>query len=182
MKKLLVVVDMQNDFITGPLGTKEACDIVPKVANFIEDFDGKVVYTKDTHGKDYLKTQEGERLPVEHCIEGTSGNDVVSKLVAKQFWRKNEDREDEEIKVFNKNTFGSIELGEFLKDMSANGLKEVHFVGVCTGICVISNAVIAKTFCPEVRIVIHKDLCACVTPESHERALKSMETLQMDIV
>lgn len=167
MKKLLVVVDMQNDFITGTLGTKEAQAIVPGIVDYIKCFDGDVIATMDTHYDDYLDTQEGKKLPVVHCIKDTEG------------WLLNKDIGNLVDRRVLKNTFGSTKLGEII---AAEGFEEVHFVGVCTGICVISNAIIAKSFNPNARIVIHKDFCACVTSESHERALKSMETLQMDII
>ena len=167
MKKLLVVVDMQNDFITGTLGTKEAQALVPCIVDYIKCFDGDVIATMDTHYDDYLDTQEGKKLPVVHCIKDTEG------------WLLNKDIGNLVDRRVLKNTFGSTKLGEII---AAEEFEEVHFVGVCTGICVISNAIIAKSFNPDARIVIYKDLCACVTPESHDRALKSMETLQMDII
>lgn len=165
--KLLVVVDMQYDFVFGKLGTQEAFEIILPLQKFIESFDGDVVYTQDTHDDNYLNTQEGKRLPVPHCIRGTKGHDIIPEL--NPVWR------------IEKNTFGSVALFDILSSDNSP-YKEIHFAGVCTGICVIANAVIAKTAMPEVRIVIHKDLCVCVTPESHEIALKAMQTLQMDIV
>ena len=179
MKKLLVVVDMQNDFITGALGTKEAQAIVPGVVEFVKGFDGFVVATQDTHNSDYLDTQEGKRLPVPHCIDGTEGEEIIPEL--KNLVVDSEKWDSRLSQPFRKDTFGSLSLKEWLS-MHCQDCEEIHFVGVCTGICVIANAVIAKTALPEARIIIHKDLCACVTQESHERALKSMETLQMDIV
>jgi len=167
MRKLLVVVDMQNDFVTGALGTKEAQAIVPGIVDYIKNFDGDIIATMDTHYDNYLDTQEGKKLPVVHCIKDTEGwliNKDIGNLVD---WR------------VLKDTFGSTKLGEIIV---AEEFEEIHFVGVCTGICVISNAVIAKSFNPDAHIVIHKDLCACVSPESHERALESMRTLQMDVV
>ena len=179
MKKLLVVVDMQNDFVTGCLGTQEARAIVLNLVNFVNLFDGDVIYTQDTHYdkkvlydedtnsyiESYMDTQEGKRLPVPHCIDGTDGWKIIPELNPK--W------------TLKKVTFGSDSLGKIIKE---EAYDEVHFVGVCTGICVISNAVIVKAFNPEARIVIHKDLCACVTPESHVIALKAMQTLQMDVI
>ena len=167
MKKCLVVVDMQNDFVTGALGSGQAQLLLKPMKSFIDSFDGTVVYTQDTHHEDYMETQEGKRLPVVHCVENRPGWDIVPELggnVNKQ--------------IFKKPTFGSLVLGGFLKD---NAFDEVHFVGVCTGICVISNAVIAKANLPQARIVIHADLCACVSDESHETALAAMSLLQMDI-
>ena len=165
VNKLLVVVDMQNDFVTGVLGTKETQAIVEPMKKFIDSFDGDVLYTQDTHFQEYLSTQEGKKLPVPHCIKNTEGWQIVSQFNPE--W------------VIAKNTFGSMVLANIIQDA---GYNEIHFVGVCTGICVISNAVIAKAIDPEVQVIIHKDLCACVTPQSHEAALKQMELLQMDIV
>jgi len=166
MKKVLVVVDMQNDFVTGVLGTPEARSLVDSMVQFVDGFDGEVIFTQDTHFENYLETQEGKRLPVEHCIIDTDGWQIIPELKSLA-----------EIK-FKKATFGSIMLGE---DLYKRNPDEIHFVGVCTGICVIANAIMAKSFCPEARIVIHKDLCADVTPEAHELALKSLDALQMDI-
>lgn len=177
MESCLVVVDMQNDFVTGVLGTEEARAIVPKVVDFVASFKGDVLYTQDTHydkrtlwDKDtstyvgsYSETQEGKKLPVPHCIEGTNGWQVIPQLNPEH--------------IIKKCSFGSLNIGDILKNYD-----EIHFIGVCTGICVISNAVIAKAANPEARIIIHKDLCACVTPESHETAIKAMELLQMDII
>lgn len=174
MRKLLVVVDMQHDFIDGALGTEEAKKIVPGVKEFIDNFDGEIIYTVDTHKENYLDTQEGKRLPVKHCIKDTEG------------WKLEESIDRKEEEHFIKYTFGSDQLfykiAQTVEDPTADLYDEIHFVGLCTGICVIANAILAKTADPEARIVIHKDLCACVTPESHETALKAMELLQMDIV
>ena len=173
MKKLLVVVDMQNDFVTGVLGTAEAQSVVPAIAEYIKSYDGDVVFTRDTHKDNYMDTLEGEKLPVPHCIENTTGWEIVPELKPLS--------EDKNItlKIFNKPTFGSVELAEFIKD---SGYELVDFCGVCTGICVISNEVTLKAFAPETRIVTHSDLCACVTPESHETALAAMKTCHIDVV
>lgn len=165
-RKLLVVVDMQNDFVTGVLGTREAKAMVEPLVKFVKSFDGDVVYTQDTHYDDYLETQEGQRLPVPHCIKDTKGWEIIPEL--DPHW------------ILHKQGFGALKLAVIASDDVP--YEEIHFVGVCTGICVIANAVIAKSFAPESRIVIHKDLCACITPESHRNALAAMKTLQMDIV
>ena len=166
--KCLVVIDMQNDFIDGALENLGAQDIVDKVADYIRNFDGVVYYTRDTHRDNYLETQEGKRLPVVHCIEGTPGWELNDKI---------KDAVGICAGAFNKRTFGSISLGQSLKEY-----KEVYFCGVCTDICVISNVLIAKAEAPETRIVVLKDLCAGTTVENHEIALKAMANCQVDII
>lgn len=171
--KILVVVDMQNDFIDGVLGTKEAAAIVPKVVEKIRNFDGRILYTRDTHEENYLETQEGKKLPAAHCIKGTKGWELHPEIEAL--------RKEAPI---DKPTFGSIELGSMLKNMneeyeSAGGLESITFVGLCTDICVISNAMIAKAFLPEVPIIVDASCCAGVTPESHRNALEAMKMCQI---
>ena len=169
--KLLVVVDMQKDFIDGALGTKEAVAIVPKVAQKIERAraDGvMVVFTRDTHQKNYLETQEGKNLPVVHCVEGTDGWQISCKL------------EVGNSRIFDKPSFGSMELADFAA--SLNGLDEIELVGLCTGICVISNAFILKAKLPEVRVSVDASCCACVTPESHKTALAAMKLCQVNVI
>ena len=168
--KLLIVVDMQNDFVTGCLGTKEAEAIIPKMAEYVKNFDGDVFFTQDTHDEYYDDTEEGRNLPVRHCIKGTEGWQIVPEL-AEFVTRGNS---------FEKETFGSRALLDFLS--ACRGTYDViELCGVCTGICVISNAVLAKTAQPNAHIVVLKDLCACVTPQSHKTALKAMQTLQMEV-
>lgn len=169
MKKLLVVVDMQNDFVTGCLGTKEAQEITGDVAEYVKDFDGEVVFTRDTHGEDYMNTQEGKKLPVPHCMKGSEGWEVVPELKAFA----------EKVKVFDKPTFGSTELAEYVK---AGNYDEVTIIGVCTGICVLSNALLIKAFNIEVPVKVIANLCACVTPDTHETALNAMATCQVEVV
>lgn len=167
---LLVVVDMQEDFVNGSLGTKEAQKIVPDVVEFIRSFPGQKVYTKDTHTEAYLSTQEGRNLPVKHTIRGTEGWELVSgvrELVTEQ-----------DI-IVEKGGFGSLTVAEIV---GKTHRENIYFIGVCTGICVISNAVIAKAADPEAVIHIVKDLCACVSPECHETAISAMRLLQMDII
>lgn len=170
--RLLVVVDMQNDFIDGALGTEEAVAIIPKVKEKIKNFDGKVLATKDTHGKDYLKTQEGKNLPVIHCIKGTKGWEIhpeIAPLI-----------EDE---PFEKATFGSRCLAKVLKSYHEKDekIESITLVGLCTDICVISNAMVLKAFLPEVEIIVDAACCAGVTPESHRRALEVMQVCQIKI-
>ena len=157
--KLLIVIDMQNDFIDGALGTKEAVAIVPLVAEKIAEYraaGNPVVFTRDTHQKNYLTTQEGKNLPVEHCLENTHGWQISDKL------------DTADSKIFNKQTFGSLEL-------------EIEIVGLCTDICVISNAFILKAKLPEVKITCNSSLCAGVTPESHQNALNAMKMCQIEV-
>lgn len=168
MKKLLVIVDMQNDFVTGCLGTAEAQQIVPELKKYAEDFDGDIVFTQDTHQENYPETQEGRKLPVTHCIEESEGWQIIPELQELTKRAK---------KIFRKPVFGSVELGQFAKDYD-----EVYLCGVCTGICVLSNAVLVRAFGPEVRVCVLSRLCACVTPESHETALKAMGTVQVDLI
>lgn len=175
MKKILVVVDMQNDFIDGSLGTKEAEAIVDNVVAKIKEYPRDCVYaTRDTHQEDYLQTQEGANLPVVHCIEGTHGweiNDKVKEALGGAV-------------VMNKPTFGSMELAdmmvmEFLGHEASE--CEVELVGLCTDICVVSNAMILKARLPEVKISVDAACCAGVTPESHDAALKTMQMCQIAV-
>lgn len=170
--KVLVVIDMQNDFIDGALGTPEACAIVPAVVDKIRNFDGLILATRDTHGADYLSTQEGRNLPVEHCIKGTKGwelNPEISALIKEA--------------PIDKPTFGSCELGMRLKELAQHeNIENITLIGVCTDICVISNAMIIKAFLPEVPVTVVKECCAGVTPESHLRALEAMRSCQIEIV
>ena len=171
MRNILIVVDMQNDFIDGALGTKEAVAIVPGVKEKIENFDGVVLFTRDTHETYYLDTQEGQKLPVPHCIRDTEGWQIRSKLDA---LRKTE--------PIDKETFGSTDLaGELVAMNEDNEIESITFVGLCTDICVISNALLAKASLPEVPIIVDAKCCAGVTPESHENALKAMEACQIQI-
>ena len=172
MQNILLVIDMQNDFIDGALGTPEAVDIVPKVREKIRNFDGTVLFTRDTHGENYMETQEGKNLPVPHCIRGTEGWQIRPEL--------------EELRVtepIDKGTFGSDELGKILRDLNdENPIGTITVIGLCPDICVISNALLAKAFLPEVPIQVDASCCAGVTPESHENALKAMASCQIRIV
>ena len=171
MRDVLVVVDMQNDFITGSLGTAEAVAIVPAVKEKIEGFSGRVIYTRDDHGENYLSTREGSVLPVEHCIRGSRGWEICDELLPL--------RGD----VVDKPTFSSVELGELLRGMKEDeGIGEITVIGLCTDICVISNALLLKAFFPEARIVVDSRCCAGVTPESHETALSAMRACQIDTI
>ena len=172
MQKVLVVVDMQNDFIDGALGTKEAVAIVPGVKEKIENFDGVVLFTRDTHETYSLDTQEGQKLPVPHCIRDTEGWQIRSELDA---LRKTE--------PIDKETFGSTDLaGELVALNEDEEIGSITLVGLCTDICVISNALLIKASLPEVPICVDATCCAGVTPESHENALKAMEACQIRII
>ena len=172
MQDILVVVDMQNDFIDGALGTKEAVSIVPLVKDKITNFPGKVFFTRDTHQDNYMDTQEGRNLPVPHCIKETEGWQIRHEL---DVLRQNE--------AIDKPTFGSVELGQLLVEVNAKeSINSITFVGLCTDICVISNAMLAKAFLPNVQIIIDSKCCAGVTPESHETALSAMKACQIKVV
>lgn len=170
--KYLIVVDMQNDFITGSLGTKEAEAVLPKVIEKVKNYEGIVIYTKDTHKEGYLATQEGKNLPVEHCMEGTWGWELAGEL----------EELSKEKKVFNKPTFGSIELASYLTEENENeGIEEIELCGLCTDICVISNAFVIKANLPEVPVTVDASCCAGVTPESHLNALSAMKMCQVKV-
>ena len=170
MKKILVVVDMQNDFIDGALGTAEAVAIVPKVAEKIKNFDGTVLYTRDTHEENYMETQEGKNLPVPHCIRGTEG------------WQIRTELQQAGAEVVDKPTFGSRALAEKLVEMNREeAIESITLIGLCTDICVISNAFVIKAFLPETPIIVDAACCAGVTPKSHERALEAMKVCQIEV-
>ena len=178
--RYLVVVDMQNDFIDGALGTPEAQAIVPKVVKKIEEFDGEVLWTQDSHYDNYLETQEGRLLPVKHCIVASDGWKLNS-LVAAALQRKG--AVDDQLHAFAKQTFGSLGLaGRLYPDAAfGDGIEEVVLVGLCTDICVISNALLLKAFLPEVKITVDASCCAGVTPERHKNALEAMKACQIFI-
>ena len=168
MRKILVVVDMQNDFITGALGTLEAEAILPAVIKKIENYDGEVVFTRDTHDEDYLSSQEGKNLPILHCLRGDDGWALAPGIAELAEGKK----------IFDKGTFGSVELIEFLQEKQP---KEIEFVGLCTDICVISNVVMAKAFLPEAEILVDSSCCAGVTEERQQSALDAMAALQVNV-
>ena len=171
MQKLLVVVDMQNDFIDGALGTKEAVAIVPNVKEKIENFEGTVLFTRDTHFDNYMDTQEGHNLPVAHCIKDTEGWQIRSELEALR-----------QTEAIDKLTFGSSELPEVLAKLNEeNPIEEITFVGLCTDICVISNVMVIKAFFPEIPVVVDAACCAGVSPETHKNALEAMKVCQVKV-
>ena len=169
MKKILVVVDMQNDFIDGALGSGEAVEIVSYVKELIENFDGTVLFTRDTHFEGYMNTREGQYLPVTHCIKDTHGWQIREEL---DILRKTE--------PIDKVTFGSTTLPEIIK--KEGEIESITLVGLCTDICVISNAMLLKAHFPETPIAVDAKGCAGVTPESHKRALEAMKMCQIDVI
>ena len=192
--KVLIVVDMQKDFVDGSLGTKEAQAIVPLVAETIEQIaapDTVVIFTKDTHSDNYMNTLEGKNLPVPHCIKGTAGHSIVDEVFNAYINVINTYADAYEvypmteinpIKV-EKPTFGSVELQNILFDINERmGIEEVTLMGLCTGICVMSNAILAKATLPDVPVNVVADCCACVTPRSHQVALEAMEMCQINII
>ena len=171
--KYLIIVDMQNDFITGSLGTKEAEAILPKVIEKVKNFDGTVIYTRDTHQADYLTTQEGKNLPVEHCIEGAWGWELADGLKELA----------ENSVIFNKPTFGSVELAKYLVEENVKeAIDGIELCGLCTDICVISNAFVIKANLTEVPVSVDASCSAGVTPESHLNALSALKMCQVAVV
>ena len=164
--KYLIVVDMQNDFIDGSLGTPEAVAIVPAVTEKIRSFNGHIIFTKDTHAADYLDTQEGKFLPVEHCIEGTKGWEIREELLTAA--------DGKDYEILPKYTFGSDKLPSMLQDP-----ESIEVIGLCTDICVVSNALILKAYFREVPMSVDAACCAGVTPQKHEAALEVMRSCQI---
>lgn len=173
MRKILVVVDMQNDFINGALGSKEAIEIVDNVVEKIVNFDGDIFVTYDTHFQNYMETYEGKKLPIPHCIKGTSGWELNDKIALALC--------DKEFTKVEKLTFGSVELPEMIKKIVNEDEFTIDLVGLCTDICVVSNALLLKANFPEADISVFSDCCAGVTPDTHMAALKAMEMCQINI-
>ena len=174
MKKFLIVVDMQKDFVDGALGTTEAVKIVPNVVNKIRNFDGAIIATFDTHFDDYMQSSEGKKLPVPHCIRGTDGwqlNTEVSAALTEQGYI-----------AMEKPTFGCIELPKRILELAGDDAFSVELIGLCTDICVVSNALLLKANFPEIDIMVDSACCAGVTPESHEAALATMQCCQIDVI
>lgn len=172
MKKLLVVIDMQNDFIDGALGSREAVDILPLVVDKVRNFAGRVLFTRDTHFNNYLDTQEGRNLPVKHCIKDSPGWQIHAQL---QPYVQEE--------PINKLSFGSSELAIRLAEENLRQpIDCITLIGLCTDICVIANAMTIKSFLPEVRIQVDARCCAGVTPVSHQQALQAMKACQIEII
>ena len=174
--KVLIVVDMQKDFVDGSLGTPEAQAIVPLVAETIKQFadpNTVCIFTKDTHPINYMQTLEGKNLPVAHCIFGSNGWQLEPRIAVAAG----------SAKIIDKPSFGSVELANLLADRAKAGeaIESITLVGLCTDICVISNAMLLKAFLPEVPIIVESALCAGVTPESHTRALEAMKMCQITV-
>lgn len=166
--KYLIVVDMQVDFITGSLGSDLATAIVPNVVKKVKNFDGKVIFTRDTHYENYMDTQEGKKLPVPHCVKDTAGWQVCAELLPFV------------TTVVDKETFGSVDLPQIIQDYG-EPIDEIELCGLCTDICVISNAMILKAAFPEVKITIDASCCAGVSVESHITALNAMKAVQIEV-
>ena len=166
--KFLIVVDMQVDFITGSLGSEQAKAIVPRVVDKVKGYDGIVIFTRDTHESDYLSTQEGKKLPVEHCIKGTVGWEICDELKA---FAKN---------IVDKPTFGCLNLPSVLNGYGK--VDEIELCGLCTDICVISNAIILKSAFPEAKVIVDGKCSAGVSLESHNNALNAMRAVQIEII
>lgn len=173
MRKILLVIDMQNDFIDGALGTKRAEGIVDRVVEEIGKYPaGDVFATRDTHGADYLDSQEGKNLPVPHCIQDTPGWELNPRISAALG----------DAQVLDKPSFGSVELARLMARLALEEELHITLVGLCTDICVVSNALLLKAFLPETPVSVIADCCAGVTPESHDAALKTMAMCQVKIV
>ncbi len=174
MNKKLIMIDIQNDFVTGVLGTKEAQQMLPRLMEKAGSFQGEILMTQDTHFENYLETQEGKLLPVSHCIKGTRGWELVPEL--------EELRQQRKAKVYQKSCFGSIRLAEDLKAAYEEGqLDGVELAGLCTDICVVSNALLIKAFLPEIPVIVDAGCCAGVTVEKHKAALEVMRSCQVII-
>ncbi len=170
----LIVVDMQKDFVDGALGTPEAVAIVPAILEKVKGFEGTVIFTKDTHFENYLSTAEGRMLPVEHCIKGTEGWQLIPQL--------EEFAAQKGCKIYEKPTFGCRELAQELCALHQDTpIDSIELIGLCTDICVVSNALLLKAFLPEVEIGVDSACCAGVTPEKHNAALETMRSCQISV-
>lgn len=173
--KVLVVIDMQNDFISGSLKGEKTEKLLDKVVEKVKEFEGEVIYTLDTHYEDYLKTKEGENLPIEHCIKGSWGHEIADELKKTESFDKS--------KKFEKNTFASVELGNYLKNLDKKeGIDSIYFLGLVTDICVVSNALLVKRFLPEKNIYLYKDLTEGLTDEKKKSAIDVMKSCHIKII
>lgn len=170
-KKVLIVIDMQNDFVYGPLGTPEAQAIVPNIIKKVEEYrsrDDAIIFTTDTHYDDYLETSEGQKLPVPHCIVGTSGYEIIPELNVELSTME---------KIYPKSTFGyRWNTGHWMR------CYDVEIIGVCTDICVVTNALVLKTYHPDIEITVDASCCAGSTPEKHKAALEVMKSCQINVI
>lgn len=183
--KILVVVDMQNDFVTGSLGTPEAVALVPKVVEKIMNFEGAVIYTQDTHGDDYLDTLEGKKLPVKHCIANTKGWEIVPEILKAEAARK------WKACSLTKPTFGSFKLLELMngglkgingEQIAIDDIEKIEVCGLCTDICVVSNALLLRAKFPNMKIVVDGNLTEGVTPATKAHAIETMKMCQIDVL
>ena len=174
MKKLLIVVDMQKDFVDGALGSKEAVAIVDNVVNKIQTFDGDIIVTYDTHPENYMETQEGKNLPVPHCIKGTDGWKLDAKVQSAL--------DNLSYKTIEKPTFGSTELPKYIKENYNPDEIEIELIGLCTDICVVSNALLLKANFLETKISVDAKCCTGVTPDTHNAALTTMKMCQINVI
>ena len=173
-QKYLLVVDVQNDFVTGSLGSEDAQAVLENICRKVENFDGVVLFTRDTHQADYLETQEGTYLPVEHCIEGTEGWELVDRL-------KNYARLHDSV-IYDKPAFGNINMGSDIKSLyKLNDIESIELIGLDTDICVISNALIIKASAPELPVYVDSSCCAGSTRERHNEAIDIMRSCQVII-
>ena len=197
MKKILIVVDMQNDFVDGALGTAEAQAIVPKVADYIRNHADKntvLLVTKDTHSSNYAETLEGKNLPVAHCIKNSYGWELNPAIQEAIYDTRGKYHSFDSYfpyisdHIIEKPSFGSIDLQNLLyllddeTGMQSGDIAEITLMGLCTGICVLSNAILAKATLPEVPVNVVADCCACVTPTSHNTAIEAMKLCQINII
>lgn len=167
---ILIVVDMQNDFVSGSLGSKEAKEIVKPICEFLDDYEGEVFFTRDTHESDYLSTEEGKHLPIVHCINGTKGHEIVSELLP----YVNEEN------VIDKPTFGSITLAKMIEKLAETVvIDSITLIGVCTDICVISNALLLKAYFPNTPIKVVEHLCAGSSEKAHEASIAVLKSCQV---
>lgn len=166
--KILMVIDMQNDFVSGSLGTKEAQMIVPNVVEKINNFKGRIVFTRDTHNTNYLETEEGQKLPVEHCIKDTKGWEIIQEINANE-------------NILDKYVFGSYELPKYLEERFGK-IEEITLIGLCTDVCIISNAIILKSYFKEIPIIVDAKCIAGVSEQSHKNAIEAMKMCQIDII
>ncbi len=172
MRDILIVVDMQNDFVSGSLAAPGAEDIVAPIKEKVLSFIGDVIFTRDTHQSDYLLREEGKNLPVIHCVKNTPGWEIVPEL-----------RNLREVTVIDKPTFGSVELGETLRKMDKEErIRNITLLGLCTDICVISNALLLKAFLPDAHIIVDASLSRGVSEKSHQTALEAMKSCQIEII
>lgn len=176
--KFLIVVDLQNDFINGTLGTAEAEAIVPKAVEKINNWDGAIIATRDTHNADYMGTREGKHLPVKHCIRHTDGH-MIHEDVKNAIYTIGNKGND--VMFLNKNTFGSTVIPEVLRTYGEE-IESIEVIGLCTDICVVSNVMLLKANFPEIDITVDASCCAGVTPESHKAALQTMKMCQVNVI